>query len=120
MIKATQSSQWRSNMKLRDVWKLSMILFAALFVGCSTAEDVGYPPMTQEQAQAFFDQYSELLMAGDLEGAWGVGLFEAFTAVVDDVAYAAERAACDDELPDLEHPVLKEYVGDGASSLDDA
>ncbi len=68
MIKATQSSPWRSNMKLRDVWKLSMILFAALFVGCSTAEDVGYPPMTQEQAQAFFDQYSELLMAGDLEG----------------------------------------------------
>ena len=55
-------------MKLRDHWKLSVILYVGLLAGCVTAQNVNNPPMSQEQAQAFFDQYSELWMAEDLEG----------------------------------------------------
>ena len=53
-------------MKLRNA--LSLLLYAALLGGCSPPDEGRRPPMSQEQVQAFFDRYSELWMAGDLEG----------------------------------------------------
>ena len=59
-------------MKLRVYWNLSILLYVALSVGCSMSEETRHEPMTQEQVQAFFDEYSNLWMAGDLEGWLGL------------------------------------------------
>ncbi len=59
-------------MKLRVYWNLSILLYTALSVGCSMSEETRREPMTQEQVQAFFDEYSNLWMAGDLEGWLGL------------------------------------------------
>ena len=47
---------------------LAVLLYTAFVGGCSASEEARYEPMSQEEAQAFFDRYSERWMAGDLEG----------------------------------------------------